>query len=134
MHQSGDDQIISQNILLWLHDGKTTIADWQELMKQTPRHVDIAAFSSAIHLFPTMQSVAEHNMEKLQASNRPIATIKAIHTGLHASKASSEETGGLESVIYLAHTALVMLIVNLWVEAGLVNGAMGSVGGNTLQK
>ena len=87
VRQSGDDQIIFRNILLRLHDSKTTIADWQELMKQTPLHVDISAFSSAVHLFPTVQSVAEHTMEKLHATNRPIATIKAIHTGLNASKA-----------------------------------------------
>ena len=82
-------------------------------MKQTPHHADISTFSSAVYLFPTVQSVAEHNMNKLHDTVRPIATIKAIHTGCNASKASSEEDGGLEPVVNLAHTAHVMLIVNL---------------------
>ena len=63
-----------------------------------------------------MQSVAEHNLDKLYATNRPIATIKAIYTGVNAARASSQEAGGLEPVIHLAHTARVMLIANLWVE------------------
>ena len=70
----------------------------------------------ALHLFPTVQSIARITWKA--SSNRPIAIIKAIHTGLNASKASSEEAGGLKPVIYLAHTALV---INLWVEAGLVD-------------
>lgn len=54
--------------------------------------------------------------------NRPITKIKALHSGLNASKAR-----GLDPAIYLVHTACVMLIANLQVEVGLVNGALGTV-------
>ena len=57
----------------------------------------------------------------LQASGHPIATIKAVHTGPNASKASSEDAGGLESITCLTCGARVMLTSNL------VNGAMGTV-------
>ena len=130
MRQSGEspEQILFRDILLRLRDGKTTVADWEQLMKQTPLQAeDLSAFDSAVHLFPTVDSVVEYNITKLHAINRPIATIKAVHSGHNASKGTSEDAGGLDPVVYLAHTARVMLIANLWVEVGLVNGALGTV-------
>ena len=128
MRQSGDDpeQILFRNILLRLRNGISTISDGEELMKHTPSNVDSIPFSSAVHLFPTTQSVAEYNINQLRSINQPIATIKAVHTGQNAFKASLEEAGGLDPIIHLADTARVMLIANLWVEAGLVNGTVGT--------
>ena len=130
MRQSGEspEQILFRDILLRLRDGKTTVADWEHLMKQTPSQVeDMSAFDSAVHLFPTVDSVVEYNITQLHAINRPIATIKAVHSGHNASKGTSEDAGGLDPVVYLAYTARIMLIANLWVEVGLVNGALGTV-------
>ena len=126
MRQSGedDDQLRFRNILLRMRDGEMT-EDWQHLMKQTPAQVqDLASFCNALHLYPTIEAVAEHIVTKLRASGQPIATVKAIHTGPNASKASPDDEAGLDPVVCIAHGARVMLTSNFWIGVGLVNGAM----------
>ena len=77
-------------------------------MKQTPTNVqDLAPFANALHLYPTVESVVEHNVTKLKNSSQPIATIKAVHTGANAAKASSDDASGLEAVVCLAKSARV---------------------------
>ena len=85
---------------------------------------NLQEFKNAIHLYPTIEAVAEDNLMKLKQNNQPIAMIKTVHSGHIAAKGTSDDAGGLEPVLYLAHSARVMLISNLWVETGLVNGAM----------
>lgn len=130
MRQAGQDpqQVKFRNILLRLRDAKVTVADWQLLMTQTTSQIqDLSSFTNALHLCPTVEAVVEHNMTRLHASGKPIATIKAVHTGPNASKAAADDAGGLEAVICLTQSSRVMLISNLWIDVGLVNGAIGTV-------
>ena len=66
-------------------------------MIRTPAQAsDESSFGDAVHLFPTIEAVVEHNVNKLHACGHPVATIKAVHAGRNASKASSDDSGGLQ--------------------------------------
>ena len=93
---------------------------WKCFIKQTTQiYKDLTPL-------PTVEGVVEHNIAKLHAIGQPIATIKAVQTGPNAAKASQEDAGGLQPVLYLAHGACVMLISNLWIDV-VVNGAVGTI-------
>ena len=105
MRQAGSDpdQVHFRDILLRLRNAQVTKEDWEELMKHTPTIVqDLTPFTSALHLYPAVEAVVEHNVSKLKDSSQPIAAIKAVHTGANAAKASSDDASGLEAVVYLA--------------------------------
>jgi ATP-dependent DNA helicase PIF1 len=64
---------------------------------------------------------------------KPIAAFGAIHKwdeeGLNPTRLDSDEFRGLAANMELCEGARILLTQNLWVEAGLMNGAMGTVRG-----
>ena len=129
VRQAGDTAF--RNALLRLRDAETTDADYRLFCRCFMAN-EGDDFQSAVHLYPTKNKVAEHNLRKLSelhCSTNPVAPIKAKHSPDIASarNADTDQAGGLRKVVYLARDARVMLTVNIWVEAGLVNGCVGTV-------
>ena len=89
-------------------------------MRQTPAGVgDTSMFDDALCLFPTTMSVAEYNVANLHVNGQPVAGIKAVHSGPSASKSSADGVPNAWSTNDAD--------CNIWVQAGLVNEAVGTV-------
>ena len=85
MHQTGEDlQVAFRDILLRLWNANVTQDDWKHLMTHTSSNIsNLQEFKNAIHLYPTVEAVAEHYLMKLK---QPIARSKMFIPGHNAAK------------------------------------------------
>ena len=84
-------------------------------------------FNDATRLFYSNEDVATYNHEQLTKLQHTVANINACHSSAAAKSLTSDNMSGLESTIFLAKGAKVMLTMNLWANVGLCNGASGTV-------
>lgn len=75
------------------------------MTRTAARVPDADTFKHALHLYPTVEAVVEHNLTKLYSSGQPVAHIKAVHSGPNAAKASTDDASGLEPLIFIARGA-----------------------------
>ncbi len=116
------------NLLASLRKGKFSEEQWQLLLSRQPNAIsNLQDFKFATRLFYTNHDVAQYNYNELHSLNQPIAAIEAKHSPDNAKSIPSDEMCGLQPTIYIAKEARVMLTMNLWNDAGLCNGATGTV-------
>jgi len=131
--QTGEDlvSVRFRDALCRLRCGLSTLDDWNFFMTRRMSNLppnERADFELAPHIFTTNDEADSFNQKRLSGLQTAVARIQALHTGPGAQNATFDDVG-LESVLYLAVNARVMLIANLWTQAGLVNGATGTVRG-----
>ena len=130
--QSGHnkDQQQFRQLLLRLRNGETTCDDWELLMNRTPEKLapaELERFQDAIRLFYDCSSVGAYNATRLKLLGKPIYQIDAVHTKKSSKHLKADNFGGLESKLFVAKGARIMITRNLWPTAGLVNGATGTI-------
>ena len=119
-------------LLARLRNGEVTHADWKFLMQRSHHLLspqEQASFNHAQVLVSTHQAEQDINEAQLHCLPAPKATLHAVNAGPRATSVKPDDAGGLNNVLRLARGARVMLRQNLWVDAGLTNGALGTVHG-----
>jgi hypothetical protein len=119
-----------RSLLGRLRDGAVTQDDWKVLMTRAvhnlPAH-ELAPFGDVQALVSTHNAEDVHNEQELQRLPSARVRIAAVNAGPKAKAAKTDDAGGLLNLLCLAAGARVMLRQNIWVEAGLTNGALGKV-------
>ena len=118
-----------RNLQITTRDGNCSIDQWNLLLTRTSINVEnLDSFErDAVKLSFGNDKVAKDNYEQLKKLNKPIATINAKHNNKTAAKLFSDDMGSLMPQLLLSEGAKVMSTRNLWIEAGLCNGAIGIV-------
>ncbi|XP_057832940.2 ATP-dependent DNA helicase pfh1-like [Cryptomeria japonica] len=117
-----------RSMLQNIRDAQPNKHDWQILMNQTNTNLSLLQqkeFNSSIHLFATNNSTMLHNKRMLKELNLPIA-LSIAHIA-QQTNIEYDNNDQLTLELLLCENQQVMLLANLWIEVGLVNGSIGLV-------
>jgi ATP-dependent DNA helicase PIF1 len=139
MRQSDPAQQAFRDMLMRLRSGECINSDYDMLQTRFVSYADsktIEAFKSATFLYNSKAKVAKHNDDQLARlgcglNPQDACRIDALHLPMESKKKAqaitSDKMMGLESSVFLARGARIMISQNVWVEKGLANGACGII-------
>jgi len=129
--QAGDDQALFREELQSLGDGKFTSDMWRRWRERTfdmmSGEVQREFVDTGILACALKKDMVAHNIMKVKANNLPVAPIFSESFPNLAKNDSSERASGLLSKIIISKNSIIRLSNNLWIEAGLTNGAVGKI-------
>jgi len=131
MRQGGNDaeSAAFRSALTELRSDTVGDSTWRLLLTRCRQNLTpdkVAKFDDAIRLYGTRAAVGKYNHDRLRDLRRPVVAIKSIDSGVGAAKATHDQCE-IMSNLTICIGAKVMLIQNIWVELGLVNGTTGTI-------
>jgi hypothetical protein len=120
-------------LLLRIRDGLSTTEDWEYLMEncaeQNMSEEKIKEFLSddTMNLFMTNSDNNTHNINQIQKINEKICLIQAEHDCPSSKSMSTEGARKLSANLYVSKKSKIMLLWNINISLGLVNGSTGKV-------
>jgi len=114
-------------------DGKNTEEDWTYLNKNcafenfTSEKKQSFMSNETIFLYNTNEECEKKNNDQLLNLRQPICCIEAEHDSENTKQKSSEFCRKLQKKLFLAYGAKLMLLWNISLKHGLVNGSIGIV-------
>ena len=131
VRQEGEEQKQFREELKRLSLGQFTLDDWKKWstrnLETLPPDEKQEFLDNALLACARLKDMVANNKKKIFELNQPIAFINAKSEPAIAKLPSGDRNSGLASNIILCKGALVRLTSNEWVEAGLTNGAEGTV-------
>ena len=133
MRQRGPEAALFRSLLQNVRDGTVDYErDWKLIASRDlallPEEEQNEFNETAIKICAANKDLKPFNLRKLKALETPIAYIESVNDPPGIGKSlSANRAGGLPQNTVLAEGSRVMLICNLFTEAGLYNGARGTV-------
>ena len=131
MRQGGDNAESStfRTALAELHSDSVSDSTQKLLLtryKQGLPTNEVTGFDNAIRLYSTRATVGKYNTIRLYNLLQPVVTIKSVNTSIGAQKVTYNQCDTIDNLALCISTKI-MLIQNIQVKLGLVNGTTGTV-------
>ena len=132
MRQDGPANAVFRDQLKRLAVGTFRRDDWNawsdRCFDTLPEEERSMFYESSTLLCARKMDSTVFNLDGLRRTEQPMLVMRATHEGgSKASSFSANQAGGLPKNLPITKNARVILTANLWPDAGLVNGAQGTV-------